>query len=632
MPTAERVDDEIVVKTHWNEAELIKMVPGARWNNEEKHWTLPLSWAACLQLRGIFTNTLVLGPELKMWARDERTFRVDVALRLREVVEPSDVHAHIDDRLYGFQKAGVDFLLRAGSALLGDEMGTGKTVQTLETLRQLDLKDRALPALIICPNSMKGTWAKEAATWFPDATPYVIAGTAVKRKKLFTAAMNDDTALVIINFESVRMHSRIAGFGSIALKGCKSCKSSGYVGVKEAQCEMHERELNKIPFQTIVIDEAHRVKDPNAKQTRAIWATGQGSDVKHRYALTGTPIANSPEDIWSIMHFVAPDEYPYKSKFVDRYCLNAWNAWGGLDVIGINPAHKEEFFKILDPRFRRTPKALVLKQLPPKMRSRRVVQMTDKQAKAYKEIEKTLTTRLEDGSLMILKSDLTANLRLIQFSSAYMEQGPDKQVKVVDKWSGETRYEMRPTWKMTDVSPKLDAMEEILDEMAGRQIAICAEHAQLINLAEQRLQKAGITYGKITGEVQQWERDIMLAQFQKGELQVMLFTIKAGGVGLTMTAADTILFLQRSWSMVENKQAEDRVHRIGSEKHEVIHIIDLVAEDTVEVDQIDDLWAKAERLEEITRDRSRLAAEGVSTEALDHEELALLNTAHAKIG
>lgn len=632
MPAAERVGDEILVQTHWNEAELIKQVPGARWNSDDKVWTLPLTWVACLQLRGIFKNSLVLGPELKLWARDERMFRIEPVMAMRELIEETPAHAHIDDRLYGFQKAGVAFLLQAGSALLGDEMGTGKTVQTLETLRQLDTKDQALPALIICPNSMKGTWAREAETWFEGAMPYVIAGPAAKRKAQFNDAMKDPNALVIINFETVRLHSRISGFGSIALKGCKSCVKSGFVGVKESQCEMHERELNKIPFQTVVIDEAHRVKDPNAKQTRAIWATAQGKHVKHRYALTGTPIANSPADLWSVLHFVDPREFPYKSKFVDRYCLNAWNPYGGLDIIGINPEHKDEFFKVLDPRFRRTPKALVLKQLPPKIRQRRTVQMTDKQKKAYKEIEKTLTTRLEDGSLMILKSDLTANLRLIQFSSAYMEQGPDKQVKVVDKWTGETRYEMRPTWRMTDVSPKLDAMMDVIDEMAGRSIAICAEHAQLINLAEQRLQKAGIMYGKITGDVQQWERDIMLKEFQAGNTQVMLFTIKAGGVGLTMTKADTILFLQRSWSMVENKQAEDRVHRIGSEVHDSINIIDLVTEDTVEVDQIGDLWEKAERLEEITRDRARLSAAGISTEALDHAELAILNTAHAKIG
>lgn len=624
MPTAERVDDKIVVKTHWNEAELIKQVPGARWDNTEKHWTLELTWTACVQLRGIFGKELKIGDGLRSWAAMERVGRVDPAIAMREVIDESEVHSYIDPRLFGFQKAGVHFLLEAGSAILADEMGTGKTVQTLETLRQMHKHDEALPALIICPNSMKGTWAREAGTWFPEAVPIVIAGTAIQRKKLFAAAAKNPKALVIINFESVRSHSRLAGYGSEALKGCMSCVKSGYVGVKESQCEMHPRELNTIPFKVSVVDEAHRIKDPKAKQTRAIWAVG--GKIQRRYALTGTPVASDPSDLWSILHYVHPLEFPFKSKFVDRYCLSTYNAFGGMDIVGINPPAKEEFFKILDPRFRRTPKALVLKQLPQKVRQRRPISMTDKQKKAYTELDKNLVTRLEDGSLLIAKSDLTAAIRLLQFSSAYMEEGEPKKVKVVDKWTGEVTYEWRPTWKMTDTSPKLDAMEEIINEMAGRPIAICAEHSQLIDLAEQRLIKSGITYGKITGDVKQWERDIMLRDFQAGKLQVMIFTIKAGGVGLTMTAADTILFLQRSWSMIDNKQAEDRVHRIGSEIHESIQIIDLVTEGTVEVEQIGALWEKAERLEEITRDRARLAAEGLSTEALDSEELSLLNT------
>lgn len=625
MPTAERVDDKIVVKTHWNEAELIKQVPGARWDNTEKHWTLELTWTACVQMRGIFGKHLVLGDELKAWARDERVFRIDPAIAMREIVEEMPEHDYIDSRLFGFQKAGVHWMLNAGSAILADEMGTGKTVQTLEMLRQLEqTPESALPALIICPNSMKGTWAREAGTWFPGAVPFVISGTAVQRKKLFAAAKLNPNALVIINFEGVRSHSRLAGYGSEALKGCMSCVKSGYVGVKESQCEMHPRELNTQKFRVVVVDEAHRIKDPKAKQTRAIWAVAK--DAQRRYALTGTPVASDPSDLWSILHFVDPLEFPFKSKFVDRYCLTAYNAFGGMDIVGVNPPNKDEFFRILDPRFRRTPKALVLKQLPKKIRQRRPISMTDKQKKAYTELDKTLVTRLEDGSLLIAKSDLTAAIRLLQFSSAYMEEGEPKKVKVVDKWTGEVTYEWRPTWKMTDVSPKLDAMEEIVNEMAGRPIAICAEHSQLIDLAEQRLIKSGITYGKITGNVKQWERDIMLRDFQAGKLQVMIFTIKAGGVGLTMTAADTILFLQRSWSMIDNKQAEDRVHRIGSEIHESIQIIDLVTEGTVEVEQIGALWEKAERLEEITRDRARLAAEGLPTTALDAEELSLLNT------
>ena len=98
------------------------------------------------------------------------------------------------------------------------------------------------------------------------------------------------------------------------------------------------------------------------------------------------------------------------------------------------------------------------------------------------------------------------------------------------------------------------------------------------------------------------DRRVALDRFQAGQLRVLLFTIGAGGVGLTMTAADTIVFLQRSWSLIQNLQAEDRVHRLGSEIHEAIHVIDVVCPDTVEEWQIAAVHRKLLRLEEIRRD------------------------------
>lgn len=617
MAVAELVGDQIVIDTVWNEKESIKKIPGATWDKDAKTWTLPLSWSACNQLRGIFGTALGIGSELRQWAKDQRAIWIDPAMALRDRLEADDLITQgpdINPDLYKFQVGGVRFLRTVGSALLGDEMGTGKTIQALETMRLIQLAEgNALPAVIVCPNSVKPMWAREARKWFKFATPYVIEGTAAKRREQFKKAALDPTALVIINFEGVRSHSRVAGFGSIALKKCKACTPTGFAGVKEATCEVHPRELNTIPFQTVIVDEAHRIKDPKAKQTRAIWAVGANKTVLRRIAMTGTPIGNSPEDLWSIMHFVAPLEYPRKSAFVDRYCLATFNAWGGMDVKGLTPENKAEFHRIFDPRFRRMTKDMVLPQLPPKIRARRTVLMGDKQKKAYDQVADGMITRLDDGSVLIAKGNLAVQTRLIQFSSAYMEQ------------TG-TDLDGKPIYKMCDPSPKIDAFVDILDEMGTKQVVACAESIQLINLTAARLDKLGVSYAKITGEVSQWERDSQLADFQAGKLQVMLFTIKAGGTGLTMTAADTIVFLQRSWSMIENKQSEDRVHRIGSEIHESIQLIDLVAEDSIEEEQIDALWEKAERLEEITRDRARLEAAGLSTAALDIEEDAILNT------
>jgi SNF2 family DNA or RNA helicase len=145
-------------------------------------------------------------------------------------------------------------------------------------------------------------------------------------------------------------------------------------------------------------------------------------------------------------------------------------------------------------------------------------------------------------------------------------------------------------------------MEEIIDETEGRPIVICAMSKQLINLAAARLEKRNIPHALITGDVIEIERRRGLQLFQEGRLKALLFTLGAGGEGLTMSAADTIVFLQRDWSAIKNLQAEDRVHRIGSEIHEAIHIIDIVTPGTIEETQIEKVNTKIRRLEEIRRD------------------------------
>lgn len=558
----------ITVEADWSRKEQIKEIPGSRWNGDDKIWTVPLTWASCLQLRGIFGVALKIGEGLAAWANLERKTRVDAALELRTKTE-SKFPAPWADKLYGFQRAGVEFLVWAGSALLTDEMGTGKTIQMLSTIRALDESTgTGLPALVVCPNTLKRNWAAETKKWLPQATPYVVAGSAVQRRKTLALAAADPTALVIINFESVRAHSRTAGFGSIHL----------------TTAEKEPKELNSFKFQVIAVDEAHRIKDGNAKQTRSIWAIGQDNPGSRNYAMTGTPVANNPDDLWAIMHFVSPKEYPTKSKFVSRYCQMAFNGWGGLEINGLNPATKAELEKFFHPRMRRMPKALVLSQLPGKVYSKRFVEMDAKQAKAYHQIADGLVTRLDDGSLMVAQENIVANTRMLQFSSAYMESQPDG------------------SFKMCDPSPKVDAMMEVIGEMGGKQLVVAAISRQLIGLAEKRLEKAGISFGRITGDTSQMERDIYITQFQKGELQVMLLTMQAGGVGITLTAADTILFLQRSWSMVENLQTVDRVHRIGAEKHQQINVIDLVTVGTIEESQIVSVWEKEQKLQQVVQD------------------------------
>jgi SNF2 family DNA or RNA helicase len=627
--------------TAWNQKDLVRQVPGARWDARDKRWTVPATWASLATLRGVFRDDLTVDEATSSWAWELHRTRVGSALELRDRLEPLDdsspeyrlVESWVgrDGRpgLYPFQAAGVQFMLRAECGLLGDEMGAGKTPQTLSLIRAHDeLDGTGLPALVICPNSVKHHWADETTRWLPGATPYVVDGSAAARRKTLKAALGDPTALVVVNVESVRLFSRLAPYGSVKLARCRECDPrTGQEELSASRCEVHLKELNRFEFRTVVLDEAHRVKDPKAKQTRAVWNVMHASSVRWRWALTGTPIANHPGDLWSIMHAVAPEEYPVRGTYVDRFCLMSWNAFGGMDVVGVRPDTRDELFRILDPRFRRMLKAVVLPQLPPKVREVRYVDMATPQAKAYRELATTLRTRLADGQLLLAANRLVVKTRLMQFAAAsVMVEKPDADD--VSSWKVSLR----------EPSPKLDALEEIVEELGlgspdyrGAPALIAAEHLDLIRLIGARLDKLNVRHAEITGEVAPIDRRRALDDLNAGRVRALVFTGKAGGVGLNMSVADTLINVQRSWSLVDERQKEDRNHRVGSEVHDSVRVIDIVTKDTVEEDQVTRLHEKLLRLDEITRDRAALLAAGELSAAtialLDAREALVLSTA-----
>jgi SNF2 family DNA or RNA helicase len=583
MALADVSGDRIYVVSEYRDKDLIRAVPGAAWNKDDRVWTVPLSWASCLTLRGLFRERLEIGPALSAWAWQHRTGVVEPALALRTKLD-GELPTTGGERLYSYQKAGVNFLTTVRKGLLLDEMGTGKTIQGIYTLRTLEERGEAVfPALIVGPNSMKRTWVNEFATWWPGVQVAILDGTRAKRLKAIEAIKTGEAQVLVANWEGLRGHSRLAGYGSVALKGCANCDraSTG----KPEQCERCPRELNEIAWKSIIADEAHRMKDPKAKQSRALWALAT-KDTTTRIAATGTPIASAPDDLWSALHFVDSEAWPTKTKYIDRWCLTSYNPFGGMTVVGLKPDTKDEFFAITDPMTIRRPKSLVLSQLPAKQYQTRYVEMSPKQRKAYEQMRDEMITQLENGERVWASNPLTQLIRLTQFSSAYAEyNGEDEQ----------------PT--LSDPSNKIDGLMDLLDELGSKPVVVFAQSRQLIELAARRLEKAGISYSMIVGGQTDGERELNRRQFQdEGKTQVMLATIQAGGTGLTLTRADTLVFLQRSWSMIDNAQAEDRVHRIGSEVHESVNIIDLVTPDTVEVRQREVLEGKKDRAQEFVRD------------------------------
>jgi SNF2 family DNA or RNA helicase len=578
--------DRIALVSPYTAKDMVRKVPGARWSKDDGKWSVPLAWTSCLAMRDIFGDDLIVEDGLSKWAWALKRDVIDPALAVRE-----SLGAGIpgDDRLYDFQRAGVEFMRIVKRALLCDEMGTGKTVQTILALKALRA-DEAYegPILVICPNTMKHTWKRELATWWPEVEAQVIQGTAIQRRKQIAAGAD----VLIINWEAVRTHSRLKMFGSTALKRCVECGGSGTV--KQTQCEVHEREFNTIDFGAVVADEAHRMKDPHSAQTRAVMAAS--GDARVRFGLTGTPIANDPTELWSLLHWMDEQEWPTKSAWTERLIDFTYSIWGGSIVNGVKPTHLDEFRATVDPRMRRMPKSVVLPFLPPIVTQRRDVEMTPKQRKAYEDMRELMIARLDAGVLLAANPMVQVG-RLMQLASSYGDM-------IVDPTSGEEHL------RLAEPSSKLDAfMGDVgMGDYEGQSTIVFAESRQLIELLSERMHKnpasrgGPIRHGLITGAIAEDARDRTIVDFQKGDFQFVLCTIKAGGVGITLTQASAEAFLQRNWSTIDMDQAIARAHRIGSEIHESITVVDYVTPGTVEEAQIVALARKHGMLEEIVRD------------------------------
>lgn len=609
MATAEYKDFQIQVQTTYTEKDLMVQIPGARWDRVDKMWKISLTWAACQQLRGLFGDNLMVGPLLAQWAWMAYNDAIAPAMRIRAelelVLDGSDgnleqvgdwlkrIEADSELELRPFQRADVAFLYITGQAILAAPPGLGKTGVSLRTLQVLHAMGlEPYPALVICPNSLKHTvWSRELERWAPELSYSVVDGGAVTRRKQIAEGAD----ITIINYESMRLHTRIAGYGTIKLK----------------DNEKERKELNGVNYRTVICDEAHRLRDPQTVQTRAAWALLH--DAEYRYLLTGTPINNHAGDLWSLLHAIAPTWFPTKTKYLDRYCEIGYNWFGGVDILGLKPQNEVEFRSVTEPLMRRIPKGAALPQLPPKMPTQyRETPMSPKQAKVYRQMENDLVAWVDK-----VDDKMTA-----EFNYAWGDNEPKEETKIVEPVFGHAALSKLTRLiqfasayatvddagqvKLTAPSSKVDDLIDLLDEMGEEPLVVAAVSRQLIELAAAALDDKGITYGLITGAQSVPARAVAVNEFQEGKTRVILLTLGAGAEGITLTRADTMLFMQRSFSPLENQQAEDRIHRIGAEGHERITIIEQITPGTVEENKRDLLEAKGIRIEEVLQDKELL--------------------------
>ena len=317
-------------------------------------------------------------------------------------------------------------------------------------------------------------------------------------------------------------------------------------------------ELTQMSWLHIIVDECHRMKNRKAQQTRALKNI---KNVEYKTALSGTPVINAPYEFWSVLNWIKPSAFKSYWKFYQQYTDFEIDPRGFHKVKG--PKEAESLLEAIDPFYVRRLKVDVLKDLPEKYYTEIEVELTTVQKRAYKTMQDHMISwigKQEEETLAapVVIAQLT---RLMQFAVAYGELEGEKLV-------------------LTEPSAKLDVLLDLLEDNPKEQFVVFTRFKGFVDLASKKFSSLGISHVALTGDTPQEDRGRIVDEFQEGRHRVFIGTIAAGGVGITLTNASTVVFIDRDWSPALNSQAEDRLHRIGQKN--AVQVIDIIAKDTID--------------------------------------------------
>ena len=397
-----------------------------------------------------------------------------------------------------YQKQGVEWLCflhnNQLSGLLADEMGLGKTIQTLAFLSQVD---SSLPILIVVPTSLTFNWKKE---W----------NEFLLNKKLHSHEGSDRTS------DPEVLKAQQAIITSYALLRIDSLL------------------FQKLHYSCVVLDEAQWIKNPSSHLAKAVYELQANMKV----CLTGTPIENRADDLWSLFHFLEPELLGDRKEFL-----------ASLSSAQLDRRHSERIRKLIRPFFLRRLKEEVAKDLPEKIEQVIWVEMKESQRTYYEEwLSKTRLgllkkVRLEGASAHRMEI-LEAILRLRQICAHPGLVDSECSIEGISS-------------KMERV---LEDLEEVVEE--GRKVLVYSQFTQMLHLLEKQIKIKGWKYAYLDGNTK--DREAQVTNFQEDpSVQIFLISLKAGGVGLNLTAADYVFLFDPWWNEAVERQAIDRAHRFG---------------------------------------------------------------------
>ena len=413
-----------------------------------------------------------------------------------------------------YQQQGVNWLQFLGSAGLGgilaDDMGLGKTVQTLAHLLIEQQAGRLKkPALIVCPTSLVPNWTMESEKFAPSLKVLVLHG--LDRKRLFKQIPRHD--LVLTTYPLLARDHAV---------------------------------LTEQEWHVVILDEAQTIKNPNAETTRQALRLQAGQ----RLCLSGTPLQNHLGELWSLFDFLAPGFLGTQRAFKTRYR-------GPIEKSG-DVERQTQLVARVKPFLLRRTKDEVAPELPPKTEINEVVEMEDAQRAIYEGIRLSMHARVKAA---IAEKGLARSGIIVL----------DALLKLRQACCDPRLIKLKAVERSKAGSAKLDRLMEMLTVMLeeGRRVLLFSQFTEMLGLIEERLRHDGVSYVLLTGDTK--DRATPVRRFQKEEVPLFLISLKAGGVGLNLTAADTVIHYDPWWNPAVEDQATDRAHRIGQDKKVFVH-------------------------------------------------------------
>jgi superfamily II DNA or RNA helicase len=468
------------------------------------------------------------------------------------VIPEIAIPAEFQGTLRHYQQEGVSWLQHLMASKLGaflaDDMGLGKTAQTIAHITVEHAAGRMKnPALIVVPTSLITNWTSELEKFAPGLKVAVLHGLDRHKKR-----------------EQLRKFNVIV---------------TTYAVLTRDILDMKEHD-----WHIVVLDEAQAIKTPDAKATKAV----SQLDARQRICLSGTPIENNLEELWSQFAFLMPGLLGERRIFTKRFRTPIEK--------NNDPLRRIQLVRRIKPFIMRRTKSEVATELPPKHTILRRITLAQEQRELYEAIRITLYEKVRE---QVAERSLAQSRIIVLDALLKLRQA-----------CCDPRLVKLPSAKRIETSSKLDDLLEMMGEMIpeGRRILLFSQFTSMLDLMKPRLREANIPFVELRGDTT--DRAEPVRAFEAGEVPLFLISLKAGGRGLNLVSADTVIHYDPWWNPAVEDQASDRAHRIGQTKS--VFVYKMIAADTVE-----------ERILELQARKAELAAIAFSEEAENQDAGAL---------